>query len=165
MKSVRNIFKMTFIAIFSQGLLSCSEKFDAEPVDIGLSVYWASYDMGAKSLTQEGPEYPFKISKRKIPKGWRLPTKEEMDELKDNCTWEKTSYNNVDGFKATGPNGNYIFFAWPENPSVYRSYMSSTRIVTYYNTYGILDISAETGPKMDYLGGTLAEIRLVQDKK
>ncbi|UKK47847.1 Ig-like domain-containing protein [Prevotella sp. E9-3] len=51
---------------------------------------------------------------------WRTPTKEEFQELIDNCTWtyEDLSYYSyywnkqvVDGrYKVTGPNGNCIFF-------------------------------------------------------
>ncbi len=40
---------------------------------------------------------------------WRMPTKEEQDELRENCTWEYTQINGVDGFKVEGPNGNSIF--------------------------------------------------------
>ena len=40
---------------------------------------------------------------------WRLPTKAEMQELIDNCTWEWTTQNGVRGCKVTGPNGNSIF--------------------------------------------------------
>ena len=40
---------------------------------------------------------------------WRMPTKAEQDELRDNCTWTWTTQNGVDGYKVTGPNGNSIF--------------------------------------------------------
>lgn len=40
---------------------------------------------------------------------WRMPTKEEQDELRDNCTWEWTTLNDVAGYRVTGPNGNSIF--------------------------------------------------------
>ena len=40
---------------------------------------------------------------------WRLPTKEEQQELIDNCTWTWTTQNGVNGYKVTGPNGNHIF--------------------------------------------------------
>ena len=40
---------------------------------------------------------------------WRMPTKAEMQELIDNCTWEWTKQNGVNGYKVTGPNGNSIF--------------------------------------------------------
>ncbi len=40
---------------------------------------------------------------------WRMPTREEQDELRAKCTWEWTTQNGVNGRKVTGPNGNSIF--------------------------------------------------------
>ena len=40
---------------------------------------------------------------------WRMPTKAEMEELVNNCTWILTTQNGVNGYKVTGPNGNSIF--------------------------------------------------------
>ena len=40
---------------------------------------------------------------------WRMPTKEEQDELRNSCSWEWTSVNGVNGYNVTGPNGNSIF--------------------------------------------------------
>ena len=40
---------------------------------------------------------------------WRMPTKEELEELENECTWTWTTQNGVNGRKVTGPNGNHIF--------------------------------------------------------
>ncbi len=40
---------------------------------------------------------------------WRMPTKAEQDELRNNCTWTWTTQNGVNGYSVTGPNGNSIF--------------------------------------------------------
>ena len=40
---------------------------------------------------------------------WRMPTKDEIIELCNKCSWEWTSVNGVNGQKVTGPNGNSIF--------------------------------------------------------
>ena len=40
---------------------------------------------------------------------WRMPTKEEMDELVKNCYMEYITYNGVYGCLFVGPNGNGIF--------------------------------------------------------
>ena len=40
---------------------------------------------------------------------WRMPTKAEMQELENNCTWTWTTQNGVNGMRVTGPNGNSIF--------------------------------------------------------
>ena len=42
-------------------------------------------------------------------KKWRIPTKAELDELKNNCTWIWSTQNEVKGYKIIGPNGNSIF--------------------------------------------------------
>lgn len=42
---------------------------------------------------------------------WKMPTKANMRELMDYCTWEYTTLGRVTGLKATSKtNGNYIFF-------------------------------------------------------
>ena len=40
---------------------------------------------------------------------WRMPTKDEMQELVDHCEWEWTQVNGVNGSKVIGPNGSCIF--------------------------------------------------------
>lgn len=41
---------------------------------------------------------------------WRMPTKEEFQELVDNCTWIWTAVNGIDGYKIVSDlNGNSIF--------------------------------------------------------
>ena len=40
---------------------------------------------------------------------WRMPTKAEMEELKNICTWTWTTKNGVNGYEVTGSNGNSIF--------------------------------------------------------
>lgn len=40
---------------------------------------------------------------------WRMPTLDEIKELRKKCSWEWTSVNGVAGYKVTGPNGNSIF--------------------------------------------------------
>ena len=38
---------------------------------------------------------------------WRMPTTEEQDELRDNCTWEWTTQNGVKGYKVTSKKKGY----------------------------------------------------------
>ena len=40
---------------------------------------------------------------------WRMPTLDEQKELLNNCTWTWATFNGVDGYNVTGPNGNSIF--------------------------------------------------------
>lgn len=41
--------------------------------------------------------------------GWRMPTYEEMTELREKCKWEWTKLRGHEGYKVTGPNGKHIF--------------------------------------------------------
>ena len=40
---------------------------------------------------------------------WRTPTKEELEELRTQCSWAWETQNGVAGFTVIGPNGNSIF--------------------------------------------------------
>ena len=40
---------------------------------------------------------------------WRMPTEDELTELRTSCTWESETKDGVKGAKVTGPNGNSIF--------------------------------------------------------
>lgn len=40
---------------------------------------------------------------------WRMPTRTELEELRNNCTWTRTAMNDVEGFMVMGKNGNSIF--------------------------------------------------------
>lgn len=55
---------------------------------------------------------------------WRMPTYAEWTELIDNCTWEWTTQNDVDGLRVTGSNGNSIFL--PLAGYVYHTHLYRT---------------------------------------
>lgn len=51
-----------------------------------------------------------------LGKGWRMPTKDEFDELSKALTWKKTTQNGVSGWLGTSKtNGKTIFFPFPGN--------------------------------------------------
>ena len=125
-------------------------------VDLGLSVKWATCNVGAKYPDEYGdyfawgevePKTEYNWSTYKWCNGsydtqtkyctnssygtvdnktvldaeddaaavnwggaWRMPTKAEQDELRNNCTWTLTTQNGVNGYKVTSKsNGNSIF--------------------------------------------------------
>ena len=110
-----------------------------EWVDLGLSVLWATSNVGASSPSDYGDYYAWGETKTKSsytegnsktynvvmpdisgePKydaatanwgeGWRMPTDEELEELIDKCDWQWTTQGGHNGYKVTGPNGNSIF--------------------------------------------------------
>ena len=40
---------------------------------------------------------------------WRMPTKAELEELQNNCTWNWTQKNGINGYEVKSPNDNTIF--------------------------------------------------------
>lgn len=65
---------------------------------------------------------------------WRMPTKEDMEELVAECTWTSTTINGVEGFLVAGPNGNSIFL-----PFAGRIYLDEISVADkgYYFTNSI----------------------------
>jgi hypothetical protein len=113
-------------------------KITAPAVDLGLSVKWASWNVGATKPEEYGGyfgwadptgtktstsnnDYPGANPPQNIcgteydaahvhwGGSWRLPTREEQLELVNNCEWTHTSRNGIQGYRVTGPNGNSIF--------------------------------------------------------
>ena len=110
-----------------------------EYVDLGLSVKWATCNVGASKPEDYGNYYAWGETTTKSSYtesnsktygksmgdiagnsiydaatanwggAWRMPTKAEMQELRDRCNWKWTTQNGVNGYKVTGPNGNSIF--------------------------------------------------------
>ena len=108
-------------------------------VDLGLSVKWATCNVGATSPEDFGHYFAWGETSPKAeyteensltygkdmsdisgnPQydaatanwggDWRMPTKEEMRELLNNCTWIWTTQNGVNGYNVKGPNGNSVF--------------------------------------------------------
>ena len=62
-----------------------------------------------KSISGISGSLTYDVARAKWGASWRLPTKKELEELKNNCKWQWTSQNGKKGYKVTGPNGNSIF--------------------------------------------------------
>ena len=124
-------------------------------VDLGLSVSWGSFNLGAESPSEDGDYFAWGETRAKnnyqwstylwangaadaltkyctlpgygnadyksyvdeeddvahvrLGGRWRLPSKAEMEELMNNCTWTWTRVDGVAGFMVYGPNGKSIF--------------------------------------------------------
>ena len=98
---------------------------DEGVVDLGLSVLWtdASFPL---NLTFRDMRESYLFSN-----AFRFPTKEELDELRKKCKWEKTYIDEGHfGFKVVGPNGNSIFLQ-----SSYKNDNSVKKELTTYPIY------------------------------
>lgn len=88
------------------------------PEDYGSYYAWGqmSYSItyafcyNSYSYTEDPPILPYYADIATIfGDGWRMPTKENFEELKNHCVWTWTSVNRIYGYKVTGRNGNSIF--------------------------------------------------------
>lgn len=136
--------------------VNVEKKFEPEAVDLGLSVKWATCNVGAKKPEEYGdyfawgetePKNDYSWSTYKWCNGtdksltkyntdssygtvdtktildlsddaaraswgssWRMPTRSELQELIDNCTWTWTTVGGKNGYRVTSNmNGNSIF--------------------------------------------------------
>lgn len=131
-----------------------------EAVDLGLSVKWASCNVGAerpeeygdyfawgevspkdsytegncstygKSMTDISGNPQYDAATANWGGAWRMPTASEQQELLNNCTWEWTSLNGINGQRVTGSNGNSIFL-----PAAGYRYGTSSYYVGSYGYY------------------------------
>ncbi len=117
-------------------------------VDLGLSAYWATFNVGAYSPTAMGDKYAFGETSTKSEytssnyiggysdvatilwgEDWRMPTSSELEELVENCNWQVCKENGKQVVKVTGPNGNSIFlpyYSYIDNEGYAGWYWSST---------------------------------------
>lgn len=83
-------------------------------IDLGLSVKWASCNLGANKPEEYGRYFPFKSNMNStcsdyLVGGLRLPTKDNMEELVTKCKSKWINYNGIEGVLVIGPNKNTIF--------------------------------------------------------
>lgn len=85
------------------------------------------------------------VATSKLGSEWRMPTKEDMEELIEECKWDWNNQNGMLGWKVTGKNGNSIFLPAAGAASAYRiagvnelgRYWTSTRDKGDYSAYNL----------------------------
>ena len=70
---------------------------------------------------------------------WRMPTKTEMQELIDNCTWTRTIQNGVSGYKVTSKTNKNSIFIPAAGYCSGTSHYNNTGYAGYYWTSSISD--------------------------
>ena len=131
-----------------------------EFVDLGLSVKWATCNIGADYPEEMGTYYSWaeidsknyydikscQLWKRRVDdisgdstrdaaqfhwgSKWRIPTKKDIYELISKCKWEWTTLLRSKGYKIIGPNGNSIFL--PASGTKENSQKSGLQIEGFY---------------------------------
>lgn len=128
-------------------------------IDLGLSVKWATYNVGANVPEEYGDYYAWgetetkrgytwencntageeigyiggtslDVARVKWGGNWRMPTKAEFEELQNGCKWEWNTLNGVNGYKVIGPNGNSIFL--PAAGSRFKNELDGDSSFGYY---------------------------------
>ena len=158
----------------------------ADAVDLGLSVRWASWNVGAIKPNDVGGRYAWGEIETKTNyswdnykwssgtstlltkyctspisgtvdgkvildaeddaaqvywgNGWRMPTRTELTELVNKCTWSNETLDGVSGYRVTGPNGNSIFF--PFNGQFYETDLSWNMSVSLWSSVTSGDVNA-----------------------
>lgn len=118
----------------SEIMLPIGKQSPYKAVDLGLSVKWASFNLGATAPEEIGELYfwgdskeegefmeykapdinnicgsEYDIARQKWGGKWKMPSQNECLELYLSCRWTRTTVNGVEGMKVTGKNGNSIF--------------------------------------------------------
>lgn len=71
-----------------------------------LSPRYRTDSLGATATLKDADDVVTKLWKG----DWRMPSSEELLELRDNCKWERVTLRyKTDAYKVTGPNGNFIY--------------------------------------------------------
>jgi hypothetical protein len=104
-----------------------------EFVDLGLpsGKYWSTVNYGANKPEDAG-YYLRPGVFNEWGDYWKAPTKEEMQELIDECVWTWTELNGMNGFDIKGPNGNSMFLPAAGQYQVIDYY--SVGSIAYYTT-------------------------------
>ena len=119
------------------------------PVDLGLSVKWATCNLGAEHPEEAGSLYEWTNSdaaRNKLGKPWRRPTPEEFRELFEKCHYEPCMYKGTAGYIFIASNGNAIFLPEMEEKGYWTNYTtwSSSSYATRFKGSSSYDVSRST---------------------
>ena len=161
-----------------------------EIVDLGLSVKWAKYNMGASELGETGDFFQLEcLTSKGLKEGlfcteiskwgkhWRLPTIQEYKELQDKCDSELVEIDGVSFERFISLNGEKLFFPSlelfsEEDPSQsvmkIANYWTSSRVKgsphIFYNHFFRPDLQVLNGTR-ESEDSCFAFIRLVYDER
>ena len=132
---------------------SCPYKYGTDDDPLTITKYCSDSDYGKDGFTDNKTVLDPEDDAATANWGgaWRMPTYDEMDELKTKCTWTWTTQNGVNGYKVTGPNGNSIFL--PAAGHMYEGTLDDAGLLGFYwsssldtaNPSGAYNVSFDSG--------------------
>lgn len=141
------------------------------PVDLGLGVKWCNCNLQGYSPISEGKYFPKlnSVINKDSVYNWRMPTIEELAELKINCNWKWIAEEGICGYLITGKTtGNSIFFRCAgkkENSNVTEKHMgfywSSSNSILPNNAYYMVIMQESVLPYLQTSSKIGCSIRLV----
>ena len=118
---MKKLFSLCLICLLALSAMAQHAPASEGYVDLGLpsGTLWKNANEGGDDAL-----YNYDEAVRKF--GNKLPTKQQLEELKNKCTWTWTG----NGCRVTGPNGNSIFLPAGEcsDGNLCESFLSSTLI-------------------------------------
>lgn len=93
-----------------------SDYFDYKGYDEYNHVTFKTYHHGNDGKYGISPDDGHDVCRAKWGDNWRLPTKTEFEELRNNCKWKRLRIKGNDIYLITGPNGNSIYLISSEDP-------------------------------------------------
>ena len=120
----------------------CHEKYEVQYGNL-MSMYYKIYDNEYDNLGNIS-NTTYDVAKTNWGSGWRMPTKDDFEELENCCIWEWTTFNEKTGYRITGSNGNSIFLpttGFLENDTMY----FSTTHGYYWSSTPSDDVSSQSG--------------------
>lgn len=123
------VFTLIVCLLSDSGVSRPTGRIDGHAyVDLGLpsGLKWATKNVGALTINNSGKDFPWDeittektgdIVTERWGENWRMPTKEDYQELIYKCRWEWVTRFGKRGCTVTGPNGRRIFL--PDKASLW----------------------------------------------
>ena len=168
----------TYVKVAGKYYYANERQFGRKLVDLGLTsgTLWSNINMGASSCDDSGDYYAWgetepkssytksnytytgkqedisgssnDVAHVKWGGAWRMPTRADLQELVNSCTWTEVTLYGRNMYKVEGPNGNFIYIAKRgsmsnaslandgSRASIWTSNLNTTEDVNNDNAYG-----------------------------
>lgn len=124
----------------------------SDEVDLGLSVKWRIYNDGAIAESDLGYSWLGYFALQNFKAKWKIPTKEQYQELLNKCDRRRITRNNVNGWLFTASNGNSIFMPtgkyWTRTSDYYyehNGYSVNAYYLALYDDFSLPEIRTISG--------------------